>query len=416
VDKKIRVLYVEDDVVDQVAFKRFLATEKLPYDFVIAHSKAEALQILTDQVFDVIISDYNLGDGSAIDLLQSPYIHDTPVIVVTGAGDEETAVQLMKKGANDYLIKDENRNYLKMLPTTINQAILGKEREVLISKLHQVVEQSPGMIVLTDLDGDIEYVNNKFLEVTEYQSQDILGKNMSIISPEDKYYEIRESLSKGNAWKDEIASLTKTGNVFWELTTYSPIRNKEGRIVNYMKRSENITLRKKMEQQLEIMANTDVLTGSYSRRAGLLILETQMKQAKRDAAPLTIGFVDVNNLKHINDKFGHAEGDEAIIAVNKSIAKVLRASDTLCRFGGDELLIILPKCNKEQARQMWQRISNNFDFYNRESGKPYTVSASFGFAEYQHDKDIPIDHFIDSADKEMYANKQAFKKADKEYG
>lgn len=401
---------MEDDIIDQVAFKRYVIAEKLPYDYVFAHSRVEATHILTSQTFDAVVSDYNLGDGTAYDLLASPYLYDTPVIVVTGVGDEETAVRILKSGASDYLIKDENRNYLKMLPTTISQAILNKEREVLISKLHQVVEQSPGIIVLMDLDGNIEYVNNKFLEITEYNSLDILGKNMILISPEDKYYEIREALTKGNVWRGEILSTTKTGKQFWELTTYSPIRNKEGRIVNYMKISEDVTLRRRMEEQLRHLANTDILTGVYNRRAGLLLLETQMKQAKRGKTLLTIGFIDVNDLKNVNDKYGHNEGDELIKAVSNGIAQVLRSSDTLCRLGGDEFLIILPRCTREQAEQTWLRVNDIFNYHNAEKSRHYKISASFGFIEYSPDNDMLIDELISQADQEMYKCKQEYKK------
>jgi diguanylate cyclase (GGDEF)-like protein len=289
-NEKLSILIIDDNPEDIATYKRLLL-ESTYYSFLIleAASGVTGLKIFAENDIDCILLDYLLPDTDGLELLERIAPKNKPVVFLTGHGNENIAVEAMKKGAMDYLIKNQ-------------------------------------------IDGE------------------------SLIRS------IRYSIKQ-----------------------------------------------KKMEQQLEIMANTDMLTGCYNRRAGLLILETQMKQAKRDLAPLTICFVDVNNLKCINDKFGHAEGDEVIKAVSKSITQVLRASDILCRLGGDELLAVLPKCNNEQAQQMGKRISKIFDFYNKENGKPYAISASVGFAEFKHDKDIAIDEFISLADKEMYQNKQAFK-------
>jgi diguanylate cyclase (GGDEF)-like protein len=287
------ILIIDDNQEDIVTYKRFLQKSE-DYTFLIseADSGARGLELFEQNAFDCILLDYRLPDMDGLVLIEKIAPKGKPVVFITGHGNENIAVEAMKKGATDYLIKNQinDDNLIRSIRYSINQ--------------------------------------------------------------------------------------------------------------------------KTMQQQLEIMANTDMLTGIYNRRAGLLILESQMKQTRRDSTPLTICFVDVNNLEYINDKFGHAEGDEAIKAVSKSIAQVLRASDILCRLGGDEMLAVLPKCNKEQAQQMGKRISNIFDLYNKKNGKPYAISASFGFAEYQRDSDIALDEFISIADKEMYQNKQAFKKAD----
>jgi diguanylate cyclase (GGDEF)-like protein len=125
--EKIRTLVIEDDKVDQMAFKRFVKDENLPYNYDIAGSVSEAKKILDSQRFDITITDYSLGDGTAFDIFD--LIKDTPIIIVTGSGDEEIAVKAMKAGAYDYLIKDRERNYLKVLPLTVENAIKHKQAE-----------------------------------------------------------------------------------------------------------------------------------------------------------------------------------------------------------------------------------------------------------------------------------------------
>lgn len=125
--KRIKVLLVEDDKVDQMAFIRLIKNENLFYDYTIAGSASEAKEILNSKIFNIVITDYNLGDGIAFDIFD--FVTDAPIILVIGVGDEEVAVKAMKAGAYDYLIKDHQRNYLKVLPLTVANAIKRKEME-----------------------------------------------------------------------------------------------------------------------------------------------------------------------------------------------------------------------------------------------------------------------------------------------
>lgn len=139
----LKVLLIEDNKADQLAFKILVKDQALPYDYSIASSVSEAKSSLEPNRFDVIITDYFLGDGTAFDILALGL--DTPIIVITGAGDEEIAVRAMKAGAYDYLIKDLESNHLKVLPITVENAIKRKqaeeERERLIRDLQHALAQ-----------------------------------------------------------------------------------------------------------------------------------------------------------------------------------------------------------------------------------------------------------------------------------
>ena len=135
---RIRLLLVEDDKVDQMAFERFARSKNLPYDHTIAGSVAEAKEILKSISFDVIIADYMLGDGTSFELFD--LFKDLPVIVTTGTGDEEIAVKAMKSGACDYLIKDPEGNYLKTLPSTVELALKRKQTEKELQNYHDRLE------------------------------------------------------------------------------------------------------------------------------------------------------------------------------------------------------------------------------------------------------------------------------------
>ena len=118
---RTRILLVEDDKIDQMAFERLVKRENLPYDYQIAGSVAEAREALAREQFDAALVDYILGDGTGLDLLDE--IAGTPTVMLTGSGDEKIAVQAMKAGAHDYLIKDPEGNYLTILSTTVKSVM-----------------------------------------------------------------------------------------------------------------------------------------------------------------------------------------------------------------------------------------------------------------------------------------------------
>ena len=136
--ERYNILLIEDDKVDQMAFQRFVKANKTPYDYMITGSVAEAKNILASQKFDVVISDFALGDGTAFDIFDLKI--DTPIIMVTGSGDEEIAVNAMKAGAYDYLIKDPESYYLTVLPATVESALRRKRTEVEREQLLQELE------------------------------------------------------------------------------------------------------------------------------------------------------------------------------------------------------------------------------------------------------------------------------------
>ena len=95
-NQKYRVLLIEDDRLDQMAFERFVQEQNLPYNFTIANCVAEAREVIDPDKFEVIIADFNLGDGTLFDIID--LMKDIPTVITTGAGGEDIAVKAMKEG------------------------------------------------------------------------------------------------------------------------------------------------------------------------------------------------------------------------------------------------------------------------------------------------------------------------------
>jgi two-component system phosphate regulon sensor histidine kinase PhoR len=138
-EERYAVLLVEDDEVDQMAFKLAVKKNNLPYDYTVAGTVAEAASLLKTKTFDIVLVDYRLGDGTAFDVFD--ILGDTPRIFTTGAGDQEVAIKAMKAGAYDYLVKDISRNYLKVLPGIIKNAINHKRNTDKLKEYHNSLEK-----------------------------------------------------------------------------------------------------------------------------------------------------------------------------------------------------------------------------------------------------------------------------------
>lgn len=136
---RIRILLIEDDVVDQMAFKRLIDHERLLYDVVFAGTVSEARTALEEQKFDIALIDYLIGNSTAFDLIEE--IKDMPIIIITGRGDEEIAVKVMKAGALDYLVKDAQGNYLKTLPIIIESTIARCRAESELARYREHLEE-----------------------------------------------------------------------------------------------------------------------------------------------------------------------------------------------------------------------------------------------------------------------------------
>ncbi|MEA3224682.1 MAG: PAS domain S-box protein [Planctomycetota bacterium] len=175
---RYRVLLVEDDRIDQVIFKRFVENEGLPYDCTVAGSVSEARSILACEQFDIIVSDYWLGDGTALDILN--LAKNIPIILTTGAADEQVAIKVWKAGAYDYLPKDHEHNYLKALPKAIENVIRRRKVEEALDRkqkdLEAIFNAAPVGMLLANESRVVMSANNAIVQMFHGKFPQIIGK------------------------------------------------------------------------------------------------------------------------------------------------------------------------------------------------------------------------------------------------
>jgi PAS domain S-box-containing protein len=256
----LNVLCLEDTPTDADLIRKRLESSGYELMFRLVTNREEFEIALKDNVPDLILSDYLLPSYSGMEALMfvTETYPDIPFICISGTIGEELAVEMMKMGAADYVLKDK---LYKLVPAVKRVLKETKERKDLaragteLKKLSLAVEQGPAGVIISDPKGNIEYVNQKFVDITGYSPERVNGKKVRILrndplsNPDPR--QIWETISTGAIWKGEFLSKRSLGEKYWEYVIISSVRNTEGEIANYIIIIEDITERKQMVLDLE---------------------------------------------------------------------------------------------------------------------------------------------------------------------
>ncbi len=262
-----------------------------------------------------------------------------------------------------------------------------RQTEIELRKLTRAVEQSPASIVITDLNGKIEYVNPRFSSVTGYSFDEAIGKNPRILktdkTPLDTYRQLWDAVTAGQEWRGEFVNRKKDGSQYCELANISPITDLNGVVTHYLAVKEDITERKRMEEEIRQLAFHDTLTSLPNRRLLMDRLAQAMAAGTRSDSSGALMFMDLDNFKPINDRYGHAVGDLLLVEVARRLKACVRAVDTVSRIGGDEFVVLLGDLAPdravaaEQANKMAEKIRVAL-------AEPYLLTVSNNSESVEH--------------------------------
>ncbi|HEX9078703.1 MAG TPA: diguanylate cyclase [Desulfuromonadaceae bacterium] len=292
---------------------------------------------------------------------------------------------------------------------------LAEER---LRQLSLVVEQIPVCVLITDANAIITYVNPRFSEMTGYASDEVIGCNPRMLqtglTPPETYEDLWRTLRAGHEWRGEFCNRKKDGSQYWELASISPVTNALGEITHFVAIKEDITDRKRAEEQLRELSVSDELTGLANRRGFMLLAQQQIKTAQRTGRPLALVFADLDRLKWINDTLGHAEGDRALRDTARILRDSFRASDIVARLGGDEFVVLSPEAAAQSEPLIAERLQRNLEAHNGAAGLPYELSVSLGVTVYAPETPCTLDELLERGDRLMYEQKQKRKLERKE--
>jgi len=152
-------------------------------------------------------------------------------------------------------------------------------------------------------------------------------------------------------------------------------------------------------------ARYDALTETYNRRAGLELIQDQLETRQSRRVPVSLCFIDIDNLKATNDRSGHPVGDILISTVAGILKNEIRNRDILCRYGGDEFIILFDEIDTPSGERIWDRIQSHIDQFNLGDDPPFEISLSHGIVTYDPRQHTSLEALIHEADQKMYAEK-----------
>jgi diguanylate cyclase (GGDEF)-like protein/PAS domain S-box-containing protein len=258
-----------------------------------------------------------------------------------------------------------------------------RKAEEELRKLSRAMEASSSIVIITDTDGNIEYVNPKFTEVTGYTREEAIGQNASILrtdtTSDSVYDEISKSIDSEGEWKGELRSRKKDGSLYWDRCSVSCVKDAKGEITHFISIQEDVTHEYELEEQLSYQGSHDALTGLLNRHEFERYTERLLSTIRQDEDEHALCFMDLDQFKVVNDTCGHTAGDELLRQLGQLLQAAVRQRDTLARLGGDEFGILIEHCSLDHAYRVATSLQKAVQDYQFSwEGHSFKVSVSIG--------------------------------------
>ncbi|MBF0379730.1 MAG: EAL domain-containing protein [Magnetococcales bacterium] len=273
-----------------------------------------------------------------------------------------------------------------------------------------VYENTSEGIVITDPQGVVQSVNPAFTAVTGYESEEIVGQNMSLLKSgrqgEDFYNDFWEQLGSTGKWRGEFWNRRKNGEIYPEQASINSIRDGRGGIEQFVKVFSDVSEIKKSEQQLQFLVHHDPLTGLPNRLLLLDRMQRAFSYANRFEQMVAILSIGIDRFKMINDTAGRAVGDQLLKRVGLRLSSCLRDEDSIARAGGDEFLILATGILEvKSAAKICKKIMEAMKEPFTVDDKDFYVSVSIGISIYPYDKGT-LEDYLGHAEKAMQRAKE----------
>ncbi|MFZ2987433.1 two-component system response regulator [Ideonella sp.] len=398
----IRVLYAERTLSDVDLLFRHL-TRFAPHLLLESVGSAdEVLRRLSDptaQPPDVLLLDFQLPGMNALELvklLRQEQALDLPILIITGQGDEDSAIQTLKLGATDYLVKQDDM--LRRLPVAIESAHfrvqLERERVALReseARFLQMASAVDDIFWLVDpVRRAVLYISPGFERLwgikLEAMRDDWLAWRHGVHPRDRERIKAQMQSVPDGHFELEFRVVRPDGEERHVLLRGYPVNDENGLPFRRAGIVQDITERKRQEARIQHLAFHDALTGLPNRSLLLDRMALALAHAQRHRTQLALLFIDLDRFKTINDTLGHLLGDEMLRRVADRLRLVLREDDTVARLGGDEFVVLLSDIQDvadpaHVAEKLMAALSSPFQI----AGHELHVTCSLGVSIYPRD-------------------------------
>ena len=418
--KSLSILLIEDSLTDADLLQETLEeTGENQFDLLQVESLRDAFLALEQNSPDLILLDLSLPDGLGLDNVRKIHAaaHKIPLLVLTGLNDQQVALEAVRQGAQDYLVKGQIDGAL--LVRAMRYAIERKAMEQALfreKELAQVTLKSIGdAVITTDVKGRVNGLNPVAETLTGWTIEEAkelpLADVFKIVhertrKPLDNPVEVALQENRIVHLTNHYATLiSRKGQEFAIRDSVAPIRAKSGQVVGAVLVFTDVTEERRMAHQLSWQASHDALTGLLNRSEFSQYLKRAVNDASIENQSHVLGYLDLDHFKIVNDTCGHSAGDELLRQVTALLQTKIRRADIISRLGGDEFGLLLYQCPLEKALQLAHTLCESLEkFRFAWQDHVFAIGASIGLVMVDADSPSP-DSLMIQADTACYAAK-----------
>lgn len=263
------------------------------------------------------------------------------------------------------------------------------------------------IVAVTDAQGEINYVNDRFCDLSGYSREESLGRNCRILNSgfhlKSLFWEMRRKITAGGIWRGELCNRAKNGSVYWVDTTIVPKMGPDQRPLAYTAIQFDVTARKMAEEKIYHMARHDELTGLGNRAMLLERSEALLMGVEDIGDTFALLLLDLDGFKNVNDTLGHGAGDKLLMELSERMKSALCGDEYLARLGGDEFSIIQGNRTnqREDATNLAVKLLNIVSAPFELDGHSVIVGTSIGIVIAPHDG-VTIEELLKKADLALY--------------
>ncbi len=304
----------------------------------------------------------------------------------------------------------------QLLYSIVHDVTARKHAEEQLRLTARVFEDAHEGIAITDRHNHIITINRAFSQITGYDADEVVGQDPRLLQSgrqsKEYYQAMWDALKAQGVWEGEMWNRRKSGEEYPQWLSISTVYDQSGEISNYVAVFSDMTERKAREEQIRVLAEYDPLTSLPNRTLfNDRLCQSLASLARRDNQRLAVLFLDLDRFKNINDSLGHQFGDLLLQVAAGRIQGCVRASDTVCRPGGDEFIILLPEIDHADdvariAEKLLEALARPCYIDNQE----INITASIGIAIAPEDG-ADATSLVQNADAAMYHSKEAGRNA-----
>ena len=460
-EKKEHILIVDDDKILSEHLKAGLADEN--YQIVAVNKGSAAIELAKTDGFNLAILDLVLPDIQGIDLMRSlnQISPHTNFIVLTGYATISSAIEALKVGAYDYLIKPFDMDHLKLvIRRGLEKQRLKVKNLELIEKLEKekiklgiIMDAYNHISQIYRLDELADFVADKAVLIAEAERASLMivdegagelvvrgykglekekkGLRMKIgqlvagwvaqegqvmlvrdietdprmkLQLRDPQYKTKSFISLPLKADNQVLGVINVTDKLADMEVFTDDDLRYLSLLAHQTVTQIANIR--LCEKLSSLAVTDALTGVFNHRFFQEGLNVEILRAQRYKHNLSMIIFDIDGFKNYNDLYGHLEGDRVLKSVAQEIRKNVRQVDIICRYGGDEFVVILPSTHTKGAKFVAEKVRNSvasLDLLNVENHKVIRVTLSGGVAEFK--EGMKKEQLINLADRALYSAK-----------